>query len=134
MTDGGESKCYNEELKVDARTKWDHAMDEEMNTLIINQKWDLVPLLIGKNALDNKWVYRLKEEHDGSMRYKAMLVVKGYQQRNGVDYSKLLSMVVKMITIRMVVSIVVVEDLHLKQLDVKTFFLYGDLKEDIYMQ
>ena len=52
-------------------------MKEEMKSLISNQTWELSKLLIGKKALHNKWVYRVKDEHDGSKRYKAQLVVKG---------------------------------------------------------
>ncbi|GJV76306.1 retrovirus-related pol polyprotein from transposon TNT 1-94 [Tanacetum coccineum] len=50
-----------------------------------------------------------------------------------VDYSEIFSPVVKMTTIRLVLSIVAAENLHLEQLDVKTAFLHGDLDEDIYM-
>lgn len=74
LTDGGESECY-EALDVDTRTKWEHVKDEEMKSLIINLTWDLIPLPAGKKALDNKWVYRLKEEHDESKLYKARLVM-----------------------------------------------------------
>ena len=53
-------------------------MKEEMKSLVKNQNWDLVKLPIGKRALQNKWVYRLKEEDGGKKRYKAKLVVKGF--------------------------------------------------------
>ena len=49
------------------------------------------------------------------------------------DYIKIFSPVVKMSTIRLVLGMVAVENLHLEQLDVKTEFLHGDLKEDLYM-
>jgi len=78
-------------------------------------------------------VYRIKEEHDGSKRYKARLVVKGFQQKEGVDYIEIFSLVVKLNTIKTVLSIVVSEELHLEQLDVKTAFLHQDLDEEIYM-
>ena len=58
--------------------------------------------------------------------------MKEFQQREGIDFNEIFSLVVKLTTIRSVLSIVAVEDLHLKQLDVKTAFLHGDL-EDIYM-
>ena len=77
--------------------------------------------------------YRVKEEHDGSKCYKARLVVKGFQQKEGVDYTEIFSPVVKLTTIILVLGLVSVEDLDLEQLDVKTAFLYGDLEEDIYM-
>ena len=65
------------------------------------------------------------------MRYKARLVVKGFQQKKSIDYSEIFSPVVKMLTIRLVLGMVVAENLHLEQLDVKKTFLHGDLKEDI---
>jgi len=58
--------------------------------------------------------------------------VKGCQQREGIDFSKIFSPIVKLTTIRFVLSIVVVEDLHLEQLDVKIAFLHGVLEEEIY--
>jgi hypothetical protein len=76
----------------------------------------------------------LKEEDGGEKRYKARLVVKGFAQNKGIDFDEIFSPVVKMTSIRTVLSLVVVEDLHLEQLDVKTTFLHGDLEEEIYMQ
>ena len=54
-------------------------MKDEMNSLLGNQTWELTKLLVGKKALHNKWVYKTKNEHDGSKRYKARLVVKGFE-------------------------------------------------------
>ncbi|GKD95841.1 retrovirus-related pol polyprotein from transposon TNT 1-94 [Tanacetum coccineum] len=76
---------------------------------------------------------QVKEDQDGKKRYKARLVVKGFQEKHGVDYNEIFSPVVKMTTIRLVLSIVAAENLHLEQLDVKTAFLHGHLDEDIYM-
>ena len=75
----------------------------------------------------------MKEEHDGSKRYKAQLVVKGFKQKEGIDYTDIFALVVKLNTIRTVLSIVASKDLHLEQLDVKTAFLHGDLDEEICM-
>ena len=66
-------------------------------------------------------------------RYKARLVVKGFAQKKGIDFDEIFSPVVKMNSIRTILSLVVVEDFHLEQLDVKTIFLHGNLDEDIYM-
>ena len=54
-------------------------MKDEMDSLLGNQTWELTELLVGKKALHNKWVYRIKNEHDGSKRYNARLVVNGFQ-------------------------------------------------------
>ena len=83
--------------------------------------------------MHNKWVYKIKNVHDGSKCYKARLVVKGFQQKEGIDYTKIFSLVVKMSTIRLVLGMVAAKNLHLEQLDVKTAFLHGDLEEDLYM-
>jgi PII-like signaling protein len=104
------------------------AMKDEMDSLLINQTWELTKLPAGKKALHNKWVLRIKGEHDGSKRYKARLVVKGFQHKEGIDYKDIFSLVVKLTTIKIVLSIVAIEDLHLEQLDVKTTFLHGELE------
>ncbi|GJX21923.1 putative RNA-directed DNA polymerase [Tanacetum coccineum] len=104
-----------------------------MVSLEKNQACSLVRLPARKKASQSLWMFRVKEEQDGRKRYKARLVVKGFQQIHRVDYNEIFSLVVKMTTIRLVLSIVASEDLHLEQLDVKTAFLHGDLDEDIYM-
>jgi hypothetical protein len=71
---------------------------------------------------------------DGEKKwYKARLVVKGFPRKKGIDFDEIFSLVVKMTSIRTILSLVVVEGLHLEQLDVKTTFLHGDLEEEIYM-
>ena len=61
-------------------------------------------------------------------------MVKGFAQKNGIDFDEIFSLVVKMTSIRTILSLVEVQYLHLEQLDVKTAFLHGDLEEEIYMQ
>ncbi|WVZ16376.1 hypothetical protein V8G54_009358 [Vigna mungo] len=133
LTDEGEPESYEEACQMTNASKWELAMKDEMKSLMSNQTWELVELPVGKKALHNKWVYRVKEDHDGSKRYKARLVVKGFQQKEGVDYTEIFAPVVKLNTIRSVLSIVASEGLYLEQLDVKTAFLHGDLDEEIYM-
>ena len=62
-------------------------MKDEMDSLLENQTWELTELSVGKKVLHNKWVYRIKNEHDSNKRYKARLVVKGFQQKEGIDYT-----------------------------------------------
>ena len=64
-TDSGELECFEEAIQVETRKKWEQGMDEEMDSLVRNQTWDLVKLPVGKRVLQNKWVYRLKEEYGG---------------------------------------------------------------------
>ena len=61
-------------------------------------------------------------------------MVKGFAKKEGIDFVEIFSPIVKMTSIRIVLSLVVIEGLHLEQLDVKTTFLHGDLEEEIYME
>jgi hypothetical protein len=88
----------------------------------------------GKRAFHNKWVYKLKEEDGSKKQYKARLIVKGFVKKKGIDFDEIFYAFVKMTSIRTILSLVAVEDLHLEQLDLKTSFLHRDLEEDIYMQ
>ena len=114
-------------------SKWELAMKDEMDSLLGNQTWELTELTVGKKVLHNKWIYRIKNEYDDSKRYKVRLIVKGFQQKEGIDYTEIFSPVVKISTIKLVLGMVTAENLHLEQLDVKTAFLHGDLEEDLYM-
>jgi hypothetical protein len=76
----------------------------------------------------------LKEEDGGKKWYKARLVVKGFAQKKGIDFYEIFSPIVNITSIRTILSLVAVEDLHFEQLDVKITFLHGDLEEGIYMQ
>jgi hypothetical protein len=121
-------------MQVDTKKKWEQGMKEEMDSLVNNQTWDLNQFPARKRALQNKWVYKLKEEDGGKNRYKARFVVKGFAQKKGIDFDEIFSPVVKMTSIRTILSLLAVQDLHLEHLDVKIAFLHGDLEGDIYMQ
>ena len=101
-------------MQVKTRKKWEQGMNEEMESLVRNQTWDLVDFPTGKRSLQNKWVYRLKEEEGGKKRYNARLVVKGFVQKKGIYFDKIFSHVVKMTLIRTILILVVVEYLHLE--------------------
>jgi hypothetical protein len=85
-----------------------------MDSLVNSHTWDLVQLPVGKRALQNKWFYKLKEEDGGEKQYKARLVVKGFAPKKCIDFDEIFSPVVKMTSIRTILSLVAVEDLHLE--------------------
>ena len=119
-------------MHVDTKKKMEKGMKEELDSLVNNHTWDLVQFPIGKRALQNKRVYRLKEEDGGNNWYKSRHVVNRFSRKKGIDFDEIFYPVVKMTSNRTVLSLVAVEDLNLEQLDVKTTFLHGDLEEEIY--
>ena len=89
----------------------------------------------GREALRNKWVFKLKnEENNPNPRYKAHIVVKGCNQKKGIDCEEIFSPMVKMTSIRAILGLTAKQDLEVEQLDVKIAFLHGDLDEEIYME
>ncbi|KAK9051967.1 hypothetical protein SSX86_028595 [Deinandra increscens subsp. villosa] len=115
--------------------EWRQAMAEELEALDKNGTWSLVPPVKNTNVVNCKWVYRLKTDPQGNIsRYKARLVAKGFSQQPGVDYHETFSPVIKPVTIRTVLSLAVSHKWNLRQLDVQTAFLHGDLQETVYMR
>ncbi|KAH9705116.1 hypothetical protein KPL70_011757 [Citrus sinensis] len=107
-------------------------MDEEMRSLIKNH---LIPTLAKKKVVGCKWIYMIKEGIPGvePLRFKAMLVAKGFAQKEEIDFNEVFSPVVIHSSLRILLALVVVNDMHLEQMDVKTAFLHGELEEMIVM-
>lgn len=99
-----------------------------------NKTWVLVNRLKDRKIIEVKWVFRTKLNTDGSInKHKAWLVIKGYAQVFGVDYSDTFSPVARLDTIRLVLAITVQNRWKVFQLDVKFAFLNGILQEEIYV-
>lgn len=114
--------------------KWFAAMKDEYNALMSNKTWSLVPRLAGQKIVGNKWVFRVKQNLDGSLvKYKARLVAKGFQQIEGVNYFETFSPVVKSATVRVVISLAVMKQWEIRQVDVNNAFLNGELTEEVFM-
>lgn len=109
-------------------------MQEEIKALEDNHTWKLVPLPPGKIPIGCKWVYNVKFKANCEIeRYKARLVAKGYNQKAGLDYQDTFSPVVKIVTVRSVLSIAAASGWHIHQLDVYNAFLQGYLFDEVYM-
>ena len=85
--------------------------------------------------LGYKWIFKKKMKADGSIdKYKARLVIKFYNQKEGLDYFDTYSLVTRISFIRMLIAIAAIHNLEIHRMDVKTAFLNGDLDEEIYME
>ena len=79
--------------------------------------------------------FQTEMKADGTIdKYKARLVIKGYRQKEGLDYFDTYSPVTRITSIRMILAITALRNLEVHQMDVKTAFLNGDLEEEIYME
>eukprot|EP00253_Pinus_taeda_P026410 PITA_26410 len=110
-------------------------MNEEIGAIKKSKTWELVDLPKGKNAIGVKWVYKTKSNAEGKIdRHKARVVVKGYKQQQGKDYDETFAPVARMETIRTVLSIAAQHKWKIYQMDVKSAFLNGVLKEEVYVE
>lgn len=115
---------------------WIKAEQEEIAQLIAMGTWGKPePLPPGRQAIKNKWVYRLKTDAHGNVtRYKARLCACGYSQKAGIDYKEVYSPVFRMESSRIFLQIVASRHMQFSQMDVTAAFLNGPLEETIYMQ
>ncbi|BET02421.1 Retrotransposon protein [Nesidiocoris tenuis] len=110
---------------------WEAAIQEELESMEKHKTWTRVEKPQNEEIIDSRWVFRIKKnEATGEERYKARLVAKGFQSSN---YAETYSPVGKLSTFRTLISIVNEFNYEMEQMDVKTAFLHGDLKETIFM-
>ncbi len=129
-----EPATYEEAMTCDHAAQWKEAMDEEMASLEANQTWVLEDLPVHASAIPVMWIYKLKTDAAGQVeRYKARLVAKGFKQRDGIDFNEVFAPVSKYATLRALLAVAAEQDLEVRQLDIKTAFLNGELDEDLYV-
>ena len=130
-----EPHSYKEAVNSLEGSLWKEAIKSEIDSILQNHTWELVDLPPGSKPLGYKWIFKRKMKTDGTIdKYKARLVIKGYKQKEGLDYFDTYSPVTRITSIRMVLAIAALRNLEIHQMDVKTAFLNGDLDEEIYME
>ena len=113
---------------------WCDACDDEIASIIKNKTWELVNLPHGAKAIGLKWVFKVKRNADGSInKFKARLVAKGYIQRHGIDFDEVFAPVARIETVRFIIALAASKGWQIHHLDVKTAFLHGDLKEEVFV-
>jgi hypothetical protein len=113
---------------------WVLAMQEELNNFKRNEVWSLVPCP-KQNVVGTKWVFRNKQdEHRVVTRNKAQLVAKGYAQVAGLDFEETFAPVARLESIRILLAYAAHHSFRLFQIDVKSAFLNGPIKEEVYVE
>ena len=130
-----EPQSFKEAMSSPEAPYWKEAINDEVESILQNYTWELVDLPPGSKPLGYKWIFKKKMKADGSIdKYKARLVIKGYKKKEGLDYFDTYLPVTRISSIRMLIAIAAIHNLEIRQMDVKTAFLNGDLDEEIYME
>eukprot|EP00798_Chlamydomonas_sp_ICE-L_P010138 gene10138-biopygen7310 len=113
------------------REQWRLAMKEELASLEAHHTWLLTPRT-NQKVLDTRWIFTKKLGTNGEVvRYKARYVVKGFMQRPGLEYSDVYAPVTSKTTLRVLLAAVAARNMHIKQVDIKTAFLLGELEPEL---
>lgn len=128
-------KTYEEAMQSANRKEWIKAMDAELASMKENQVWTLMPLPPGRKAVGCKWVFAIKLDADGLIiKYKARIVAQGFTQRAGIDFYETYAPVARMNSTRIFLAYTTQARMFIIQADVKTAYLNGEMKEEVYMR
>nr|GFC17857.1 retrovirus-related Pol polyprotein from transposon TNT 1-94 [Tanacetum cinerariifolium] len=107
-------------------------MQEELDQFARLKVWRLVPRPEGKSVIKTKWIFENKKDESSLViRNKARFVAVGYSQQEGIDYDKTFAPVARIEAIRLFLAYAAHKDFTVFQMDVKTTFLNGILKEEV---
>ena len=122
-------------MKRPDAAEWKKATDAERMALVSAETWTICDLPDGFTPLPSTMVYKIKQTKDGLIdKYKARLCARGDRQQYGIDYEETFAPVVRFATIRMLLAIATTMQWLMWQLDVDSAFLYGLLREKVYLQ
>ena len=125
---------YKQALEAHDAFKWQEAMDTEMNALTDNDTFELVPQPKDREVVGAKWVYAIKTDQNGTEKYKARFVAKGYSQVQDIDYQETFAPTARMSTVRTLLQRTVQQDMIVHQMDVKTAYLNAPIDCEIYIK
>nr|GFB38630.1 retrovirus-related Pol polyprotein from transposon TNT 1-94 [Tanacetum cinerariifolium] len=126
-----EPKTYKEAL---TQSCWIEAMQEELNEFERLEVWELIPRPVQVMVITLKWIYEVKlDELGGILKNKARLVARGYRQEEGIDFEESFAPVARLEAIRIFLAYSAHKNMVVYQMDVKTAFLNGNLRENVYV-
>ena len=110
-------------------------MVEEYDSIFRNSAWEIVPRPVGKSVVGSRWIYKVKQAADGNVeKYKARFVAWGFSQIEGIDYEETFAPVAWYSSIWTILALSRQMVWHIHQMDVKTAFLNGIIKEEVYIE
>nr|GEW58023.1 putative ribonuclease H-like domain-containing protein [Tanacetum cinerariifolium] len=125
-----EPKTYKDAF---TQSCWIEAMQEELNEFERLEVWELVPRLDKVMVITLKWIYKVKLDELGwILKNKARLVARGYHQEEGINFEESFALVPRLEAIRIFLAYAAHKNMVVYQMDVKTVFLNGNLREEVY--
>ncbi|GKB75929.1 putative ribonuclease H-like domain-containing protein [Tanacetum coccineum] len=116
------------------KDNWFQAMKDEIHEFDQIQVWELVPQPDCVMIIALKWIYKVKlDDYGDVLKNKAWLVAKGYRQEEGIDFEESFAPVARIEAIRIFIANAASKNMTIYQIDVKTTFLNGELKEEVYV-
>ncbi|GJR57030.1 integrase, catalytic region, zinc finger, CCHC-type containing protein [Tanacetum coccineum] len=110
------------------------AMKEELHEFESLKVWELIPRPDKVMVITLKWIYKVKlDELGGILKNKARLVARGYRQEEGIHFEESFALVARLEAIRIFLAFAAHMNMVVYQIDVKTAFLNGNLREEIYV-
>ncbi|GJR69224.1 retrovirus-related pol polyprotein from transposon TNT 1-94 [Tanacetum coccineum] len=117
-----------------ADSAWIKSIQEELHQFDRLDVWELVDIPLCKNVINLKWLWKNKcDEENTVIHNKSLLVAKGYAQNEGIDFKESFAPVAWLEAVRLFIAYVAHKSFIVYQMDVKTTFLYGPLKEEVYV-
>ncbi|GJZ12356.1 retrovirus-related pol polyprotein from transposon TNT 1-94 [Tanacetum coccineum] len=115
--------------------QWIEAMQErKLHQFDRLDVWELVDRPLCKNFINMKWIWKNKRDEENTIICnKARLVAMGYAQKEGIDFEESFAPVARLEAVRLFVAYAAHKSFLVYQMDVKTSFLYGHLKEEVYV-
>ncbi|GJZ65682.1 retrovirus-related pol polyprotein from transposon TNT 1-94 [Tanacetum coccineum] len=116
------------------KPSWIDTMQEKIHEFERLKVWELVSCLDNVFLIKLKWIYKVKtDESGGVLKNKARLVAQGFRQEEGIDFEESFTPVARIEAIRIFVANAAHKNMMIYQMDVKTAFLNGELKEEVYV-
>lgn len=130
-----EPASYQEAIRSPNKREWQAAINEELAAHKTNETWTIVKRPENTRLITTKWVFKVKTKCDGSIeRFKARLVARGFEQRQGYDFFETFSPVARYDSIRALLAVASQLEMVFVQFDVQTAFLYGLLEEEVFTE
>ncbi|GKC21105.1 retrovirus-related pol polyprotein from transposon TNT 1-94 [Tanacetum coccineum] len=126
-----EPKNYKEAMK---ESSWIEANQDEIHEFERLKVWELVPRPSNVMLINLKWIFKVKlDEYVKVLKNKARVVAKGFCQEESIDFEESFTPVARIEAIRIFIAYVAHKNMTIFQMDVKTAFLNGILKEEVFV-